>query len=270
MAILVTGARGNIGSRVVAKLTEAGHDVHGSTREELDITNPANAAETLRDVETLFLYPTRGTVDEFLTAASNAKVRHVVLLSSPASYAPGERDRPIGTAHRAVEQALERSGLSHTVLYPSWLATNTIRDWADQIRGQGRLAIAFPDAQVSPIHIDDIADVAVDLLTRDRHQGRFVVLTGPESLRLRDVAGILADVLGRPVPVDTLTREQAMAQRAPWLPEPVLEVLLEVMAESVGIPAAVNNEVERITGRPARTFREWAEASRAWFNHTND
>jgi uncharacterized protein YbjT (DUF2867 family) len=256
MTILVTGARGNIGSRVVAKLTEAGHDVRGSTRQELDITNPTNTA--LRDVDTLFLYPVRGAVDDFLAAACDAQVRHVVLLSSPASFAPGEHDRPIGLAHRAMEQALERSGLSHTVLYPSWLATNVTRDWTDEIRDRGRLGIAYPDAQVSPIHPDDIAEVAADLLTSERHRGRFVVLTGPESLRLRDIAGIVAEALGRPVPVDTLTRDQAMTRRAPWMPEPVLEVLLDVMAESVDVPATVNNEVARITGHPARTFREWA------------
>lgn len=269
MTILVTGARGNIGSRVIATLTAAGHDVRGSAREaqpgtvQLDITNPTNAAEALRDVDTMFLYPTRGTVDDFLTAAREAEVRHVVLLSSPAAYEPGEHDRPIGMAHRAMEQAVERSGLSHTVLYPSWLATNAIRDWAVQFRRDGRLGIAYPDAQVSPIHLDDIAEVAANLLTGERHRGRMVVLTGPESLRLRDVADVLADVLDRPIPVDALTREQALAQRT--MPEPVMEVLLEVAAAAVGVLAPVNNTVERITGHPARTFREWAHDNRAAF-----
>jgi uncharacterized protein YbjT (DUF2867 family) len=157
-----------------------------------------------------------------------------------------------------MEQSLARSGLSHTVLYPSWLATNAIRDWAGHLRDQGRLGIAYPDAQVSPIHIDDIADVAADLLTRERHRGRLVVLTGPESLRLRDVVGILADVLDRPIPIDVLTHEQA-AQQAPWMPS----VLLEIMAAAVDVLAPVNNTVERITGHPARTFREWAQDNRA-------
>jgi uncharacterized protein YbjT (DUF2867 family) len=258
MTILVTGARGNIGRRVAALLTEAGHEVRGTTRDQLDITRPN--LEALRDVDTMFLYPTRGNVDDFLAAAR--KVRHVVLLSSPAAYEPGEHDRPIGLAHRAMERAVERAGLSHTVLYPSWLATNAIRDWAPQLR-TGRLAIAYPDARVCPIHLDDIAEVAADLLTRARHRGRTVVLTGPESLRLRDIVAVLAEVLERPVTVDTLTREEALA--APGLPESVREVLLDVMAAAVEVPATVNNNVERITGHPARTFREWAHANRDAF-----
>jgi uncharacterized protein YbjT (DUF2867 family) len=259
MTILVTGARGNIGRRVVAKL--AGHDVRATTREQLDITAPN--PDALRDVDTMFVYPTRGAVDDFFAMAE--KVRHVVLLSSPAAYEPGEHARPIGRAHRAMEQALERSGLSHTILYPSWLATNAIRDWSAQLRDNGRLAIPYPDAQVSPIHLDDIAEVAADLLTRDRHRGRMVVLTGPESLRQKDIVAALADVLGRPIPVDALTREQALAACPPHLPEATFKVLLDVMAASVEIPATVNNNVERITGHPARTFREWALANRDAF-----
>lgn len=278
MTILVTGARGNIGSRVVAKLAEAGHRVRGSARDAaalrlptgadavgLDITDPRDAQEALRDVEAMFLYPTRGEIDDFLKVAHEAGVRHVVLLSSPASYEPGEYDRPIGLAHRAVERALENSGLRHTVLYPSWLATNARRDWGEQIRSRGRVGIAFPDARVTPIHIDDIAEVAVNLLTRDAHRGRMQVLTGPESLRLRDVVGILGDAVGRPVQVDELTREQALAQRDPRMPEAVLKALLDTAAEAVGVPSPVTNTVERITGHPSRPFAEWARAHRADF-----
>lgn len=115
------------------------------------------------------------------------------------------------------------------------------------------------------MHIDDVAEVAADLLTRDRFRGRTQILTGPESLRQRDVVGILADVLGRPVPVDELTREQAMAARPDWMPEPILDTLLDVAAAAVGVPAPINNTVERITGHRSRGFDDWAEANRAAF-----
>jgi uncharacterized protein YbjT (DUF2867 family) len=278
MTILVTGARGNIGSRVIARVAKAGHSVRGAARDasalrlpaganavELDITSPRNAERALRDVDTMFLYPVRGPIDGFLEAARKADVRYVVLLSSPAAYEAGEYDRPIGLLHRGVEKALENSGLRHTVLYPSWLATNARRDWSEQIRTRGRVRIAYPDAQVTPIHIDDIAEVAADLLTRDRHRGRMQVLTGPESLRLRDIVGILGDVIGRPIPIDELTREQALQERQSWMPEAVLEVLLDVAAAAIDVPAPVNNTIERITGHASRSFREWADGHRADF-----
>src|SRR5690349_12873411 len=105
MTILVTGAGGNIGSRVVAKLAEAGHPVRGSARDaatlrlpdaaQLDITHPTGAEAALRDVDAVFLYPVRGAVDGFLKIARETGVRYVVLLSSPAAYEAGEYDRPI-------------------------------------------------------------------------------------------------------------------------------------------------------------------------------
>jgi uncharacterized protein YbjT (DUF2867 family) len=276
MTVLVTGVQGNIGSRVAAKLVEAGHRVRGSSRRPssapdgvevvgLDLTQPGGAAEALAGVETVFLYPVRGSVDAFLEAARKADVQHVVLLSSPAAYEVHEHDRLIGLVHRAVEQAVQDSGLDHTVLYPSWLASNARRDWAEQIRTRGRVGIAFPDAQVNPAHIDDVAEVAVDVLTSAAHRSRMLVLTGPESVPQRGLVDVLAEVRGAPIAVDELTRDQALAERPEWMPELVLEALLDVAAASVGVPAAVTNTVERVTGHPSRTFREWATAHRAAF-----
>ncbi|MFF4411688.1 NAD(P)H-binding protein [Streptosporangium sp. NPDC001559] len=278
MTILVTGARGNIGGRLVTLLAGDGHRVRGSARDasalrppegaetaELDVTDPRGAEEALRDVETMFLYPTRGEVGAFLRIAAEAGVRHVVLLSSPASYEAGEYDRPIGLAHRAVERALEESGLRHTVLYPSWLATNARRDWAGEIRATGRVGIAHPDARVNPVHIDDVAEVAAHLLTEEAHRSRRQVLTGPRSMRLREVVAVLGEAVGASVEVEELTVEQALGRRAPRMPEPVLRTLLEVTASAVGVPAPVTNTVERITGHPAREFAEWASANRADF-----
>jgi uncharacterized protein YbjT (DUF2867 family) len=277
MTILVTGMHGNIGSRVARTLVEAGHRVRGSSRKpssapegvepvELDLTGSRGSAEALAGVETVFLYPVRGgSVEAFLDAARKADVQHVVLLSSPAAYEVHEHDRLIGLVHRVVEQAVQDSDLSHTVLYPSWLASNARRDWGEQIRTRGRVGIAHPDAQVNPIHIDDIAEVAADVLTRAAHRSRMLVLTGPESVPERSLVDVIAEVRGAPIAIDELTRDQALEQRPDWMPEPVLESLLDVAAAAVGVPAAVTNTVERVTGHPSRTFREWALSHRAEF-----
>ncbi|TVT48414.1 NmrA family transcriptional regulator [Amycolatopsis rhizosphaerae] len=278
MTILVTGARGGIGSLVVAKLAEAGHRVRGSARDPealtlpegaepagLDLATGRGAEDALRGVDRVFLYPTREGIKPFVDAAVAAGVPYVVLLSSPASYEASEYRGRIGLLHREAERTLETSGLPHTVLYPSWLATNAKRDWAAGIRAEGRVRIAFPDARFAPIHPGDVAAVAADLLTRETHRARTQVITGPESLRLRDIVAVLGEVLGRPLPVDELTREQAHEQREPWMPSATLDALLDATEAAVGPPATVTNGVERVTGHPARAFREWAREHRADF-----
>lgn len=278
MTILVTGARGNIGSRLVTVLTRAGHNVRATARDPsapglptgvetvaLDLTDPVDAANTLQGVETVFLYPARGGIDRFLDAARDAGVQYVVLLSSPASFEAHEHDRHVGRVHRAIEKSLEDSGLAHTLLYPSWLATNAPRDWAGQIRDTGSVALAFPDAQFTPIHPDDIAEVAARLLTRPEHRARIQILTGPQSLRLREIVAILGDVLDTPIRIRALTRLQAMQSRATWMPEAVLDALLDAEEAAVDVIAPVNNAVERLTGHPARTFHTWAHGHRSAF-----
>lgn len=269
MTILVTGARGNIGSRLAAHLAKSGHHVRATARDPktldapagvetaaLDLTDPATAGPALEGVRTAFLYPTFGDISGFLTATKEAGVEHVVLLSSPGAYDPVEHAGPIGTAHQTIEAAVRDSGLGHTVLYPSWLATNTTRDWGEQIRA-GKVSLAYPDWRINPIHLDDIAEVAAELLVREQFRGRSLIITGPESLSQREVVGEIAAALGKPIELEELTHAEALAGRPEWFPEAVFDSLLEVAANLGERPATVNNNVERVTGHPARTLAEW-------------
>jgi uncharacterized protein YbjT (DUF2867 family) len=172
MTILVTGANGNIGSSLVETLCAQGHSVRAAARDlstlrtpdgidtvQMDLTNPSGRdfATALDGVRTVFLYPALGRMDGFLQALSASDVEHVVLLSSPDSYEPIGHQRIIGLVRQQIEQGIVRSGVAHTVLYPSWLATNALRDWGAEIRTSGTVSTAYPDARMTPIHIDDVA-----------------------------------------------------------------------------------------------------------------
>ncbi|MGC7095418.1 SDR family oxidoreductase [Amycolatopsis lurida] len=277
MTVLVTGARGNIGSRLVAELARRGHPVRASARDltgltlpegvepvRLDLLDPRNADAALAGIDAIFLYPTRQAPTDFLAAAEKAGVGYVVLLSSPDVF-EGAPDNPIRVGHLAVERAVRESGLPHTVIYPSWLASDARRDWGEQIRTGDRVGIAHPEGQFTPIHEDDIAEVVAELLTTGCYRGHSLTLTGPESLSQAEIVAILAEELGRPLVVDALTREQARERREPWMPEAVLDHLISVAEQAGTRPAPVNNTVERFTGHPPRSFRQWTAEHRAEF-----
>jgi uncharacterized protein YbjT (DUF2867 family) len=283
MTILVTGVRGGIGGRLARRLRDSGAAVRGTARDasapglppgldvvELDLAepepDPARTARALDGVEAVFLYPVRGGgIAGFLEAARAAGVGHVVLLSSPASFAAHEHDRYIGRAHRTIERTLEDSELPHTLLYPGWLDSNAARDWGEQIRRTARVALPYPDAQFTPIHLDDVAEVAALLLTGAAARPRIQVLTGPESLSQRELVAAIGEVTGRVLEVETIGRREALAGRPAWMPEAVLETLLAVQEAAVGVTAPVDNSVARLTGHPARSFRAWVEAHREAF-----
>jgi|GEM_PF-6744828 len=284
MTVLVTGARGNIGRRVVSRLHAAGHRVRATARDLSTLTVPEgvatvgldlNAAEgfegfegfeaAVNDVDAVFLYATRGSAAAFLRAARDAGVRHVVFLSSPAAYEAAEYRGPIGRIHRAAEAAVAESGLDYTILYPSWLATNARRDWGAAIRAGQPVELPYPAAQCVPVHPDDVAEAAVDLLLNDTYRSRMQILTGPESMRLDEAVATIGGVLGRTIPVREISREEALARREPWLAAEILESLLDSAAAAVGRPAPITNTVERITGHSARPLREWVAENRAEF-----
>jgi uncharacterized protein YbjT (DUF2867 family) len=281
MTVLVTGARGNIGGRVASRLHAAGSEVRATARDlgtvavpdgvetvALDLTAAGGAdgfADALKGVDTVFLYATRGSAAPFLAAARAAGVGHVVFLSSPASYEAAEHRGPIGRIHRAAEQKLAESGLDYTILYPSWLATNARRDWGAAIRSGQPVELAHPAAQCVPIHPDDVAEVAVDLLLHDPHRSRMQILSGPESMRLDEAVATVGTGLGRVIPVRQISREEALARREPWLTAEILESLLDSAAAAVGRPAPLTNTVERITGHPARPLAAWVAENRSAF-----
>ena len=278
MTVLVIGARGNIGSRVVARLHAEGQRVRAAARDvrtlnapagvetvELDMTASDGFENATKGVDSVFLYATRGDTSPFLASARTAGVRYAVLLSSPASYEAAEHRGPIGRIHRLNEDRLAASGIEHTVLYPSWLATNARRDWGAAIRAGQPVELVHPASRISPVHPGDVAEVATELLSHGTHRSRLQIVTGPASMRLDEAVAVVGATLGRAVEVRTISREEALARREPWLSEEVLATLLDSAAAGVGHPAPLTNTVERITGRPARTLREWVAEQRGEF-----
>ena len=149
MTILVTGASGHVGRAVLNQLLAAGADVRASSRDPrtaqlpagvpvvaADLTRPETLPAALAGVTPVFLYAQPEAIDSFVQAAQAAGVEQVVFLSSASLVEPGAADDPIAQHHRAVEQALERSGLAWTFVRPGAFATNALQ-WARAIRAEG-------------------------------------------------------------------------------------------------------------------------------------
>jgi uncharacterized protein YbjT (DUF2867 family) len=268
MTVLVTGSHGRIARALITRLTSAGTPFRAaSSRPEpgevrLDLSTGEGLAEALDGVDRVLLYTQPDGIEAFLEAAHD--VRHVVLVSSSAIDEPGAATNSIATRHKAVEDALLESGPSTTILRPGAFATNSLQ-WAESVRTRSTVEVPYPDAWFNPIHQDDIAAVAQRLLDSGGHVGEALLLTGPEALTIRRQVEILADVLGRPVSVTELTRQQFLDRSPARFPREVMESLLDAYARHVEVPARITDTVREITGTPARDFRRWVEDHRAEF-----
>ncbi|WP_116200137.1 NAD(P)H-binding protein [Amycolatopsis circi] len=262
MTILITGARGGIGASLLRRLT----DVRAASRApqqlgfpavELDLAKPATFAPALAGITAVFLYAEPTGIEELLDAAVSAGVQRIVLLSSDSVTSPDAEHNALARHHFLVEQALLATPLTSTVLRPGGFATMTL-GWAESVRAGQPVGQAYPDARLDVIHPEDIADVAELALSTDALNGETISLGGPEVLSFRDQAKILAEVLGKEIELREPTRREAVQQ----LPAPLAEAILDYWAQ---LPGESDRSVERITGRPGRTFRQWAMENVAAF-----
>ncbi|WP_439664248.1 NAD(P)H-binding protein [Lentzea sp. HUAS TT2] len=271
MTILVTGARGNVGRRVLQRLYAAGHSLRASGRNPaeldvpdgvetvaLDLNDPQTFVAALAGVSKVLLYAEPDGIVKFLDEAEKAGVEQIVLLSSNTVGLPGADQDPLAHHHLLVEEAVVSSGLSYTILRPGAFMSNAF-GWSYSLQAGDTIDQVFPEAQVAPVHEDDIADVAVIALTEKKIQDEIVDLTGPESLTFRQELEIVGEVLGRKLVINGLTREEGEAQMSNFVPPPVLTSLLNQWEAAVGVVADTSATAERITGKPARTFRQWVE-----------
>lgn len=260
MTILVTGATGNIGRRVVDHLVAAGAPaVRALTVDPARASLPAGvevARGSLRRLDTLgaaldgvermYLAPSAETVVDNLALAHQAGVAHVVDLS-------GEHRGWWGDVTRAVEA----SGMAWTHLWPRDFMENSL-PWAPGIAAERTVREPYPQGRSAPTAMDDIARVAAAALLTDAHLGEALPLTGPEALSRLDLVQRIGDALGETVTFETVSRDQAVAEMSVTMGEHAAWYVDTVLAGLVDHPAEVTTTIADVTGTPATTFAQWA------------
>lgn len=268
--IVVTGATGTVGRQVVMQLSERGAAVRAITRDpgsaglragvevvRGDLADPASLEPHLAGADSLFLvwpFPSPELAAGLGSRVVQMLARHVpriVYLSAQAAAG-----RP-GSFWATIERLIEQSGAAWTFLRPTGFAANTLM-WADQIRSRGVVRWPYGAAARSLIHERDLAAVAAAALTDGRHAGQKYLLTGPEAITQAGQARLIGEVIGRPVHWEELAPEQARQQLlAAWGDPAFVDSALATWARLVTEPEPVTQTVERLTGVPARTFRQW-------------
>ncbi|WP_336157766.1 NmrA family NAD(P)-binding protein [Amycolatopsis sp. VC5-11] len=271
--VLVLGAAGRTGRRVVSLLAEQGHTVRVPGRPEgsatpvrFDWSDPATYPPALDGVDAIYQWlpispdPTT-EVAALLDDAKSAGVRRVVHLSTTTARLAGE-----GFPLDEAERLLETGPVPATILRPNVFAEN-FSEHPAILRGirTGVVAVPAGDGRVAPISVEDIAAAAAAALTEDGHQHKTYSLTGPDSLSFSDMTAIVGAAAGKPV------RYQAMdpaefrdALLRGGTPGPVAD-FYAAMYEGIrnDWAADVTDDVQRITGRPPVSFADYASAAAA-------
>ena len=269
---LILGGTGRTGSLLADKLARHGVTVRTAARRGADVRfdwdDPATHAPALADADRLYLVTPvlrityAEQVADFLDLAETTGVHHVTFLSA---YNADEAPQEIDIA--AVETDLAaRSRLTHSILRPAWVMQNFADDHLPIIDG----AISAPSGGGSEAFVDadDIAAVAAQtLLNPEAHVGAHYDLTGPQALTFAEAADIIATVSKRPISYTDIDQETWISGALAMGVPADYAVMLRWLTTAVitGNGASPTNDVEKVTGRAATSFRTFAERhAKAW------
>lgn len=279
--LLVTGASGHLGRRVVELLLEAeAGPVVATTRSPEKLADLALRGVVVRKAD--FDYP-RLLTDAFagadrmllistdaierpglrlrqhrkaIDAALGAGVKHVVYtsLTNPGADSPVL----IAPDHRGTEEVLAASGLSWTILRNN-LYTDFLLGSLPQAIAAGKLFAAAASGGAAYVTREDCARAAAAALLSSDASRRILDIMGPAVVGFADLAWLVSDLTGRPVtyiPVEPAALKAGMVETG--LPELVADVLVSFqVAMAQGKMGPATSAVEELTGQHPMSVAEF-------------
>lgn len=111
------------------------------------------------------------------------------------------------------------------------------------------------------IDTEDIADVAIKVLTEDGHVGKLYELTGPRLMTFKEATEEIAKVTGRDINYLEITVDEFQAGlKEAQTPSPIVELLMELFTTVLdGRNSALKDGVQRALGREPRDFIDYVK-----------
>ncbi len=282
--LLVTGAAGKLGRRIVELLAQAGvPNIIAATRhpDKLDVPagiekrradfdDPATLAPAFEGVDRVLVISTdridvpglrieqHGAAVE---AAHKAGVKHVLYTSM---LNPEGSLIPFAPDHLETERAIERSGLEFSILRVSWYADSLLGSVPGRI-ASGKWFTSAGDGRINYIPRDDVARAAAAALASRSGVRERLDITGPAPLTIAEIASVAGRIAGKTIEVVQISDEElAAGARAAGVPEPFVPLVVATDANiRAGNFDVANDAVERLTGKAAPTVEAYLTANKA-------
>lgn len=267
--ILVLGANGKTGSRVVERLEKKNLPVRKASRSmvpKFDWEHSENWKEVLKDISSIYItfqpdLAVEGSDDAIRLLSALAKesgVEKLVLLSGR-----GEKEAEV------CEKIIMESGLKWTIVRASWFNQNFSESFFLEPILQGYVSLPVGDVKEPFIDADDIADVVVASLTEEGHDGKLYEVTGPRLLSFREAVTEISDATGRTIVYEQPSIEEYVAQMTAYeIPKEYIDLSTYLFTEVLdGRNASTSHGIEEALGRKPKDFSEYVKeiaASGLW------
>jgi uncharacterized protein YbjT (DUF2867 family) len=282
--VLVTGAGGKTGRRLVPRLLRRGVAVRAASRNgvpglaagsglqhvRFDWTDPDTYPDAVAGVDAIYLVAGHGIGDDLdepaaqvgrlLAEADRSRLRRVVLLS-----ALGVDQAPPDDPLRRIEVAVENCGVPAVMVRPGAFMQNFSEPhWSRLdagIRERDMVELPSGDSGVSWVSTEDIAAVATAALLEDGHEGKGYTVTGGEALTMPAIIDHLRTATGRPIRHLNADEDAVRTALTASGAAPVFATYMAhlfVLALTTGAFGVVTDDVATVTGRRPITFAEYA------------
>lgn len=268
MTIAVTGATGQLGQLVIAKLKEKTPSNNivalvrspekaknlGVTARAADYAQPATLEAALSGVETLLLISGNEIGQRaiqhanVIAAAKKSGVKRIVYTSllhadtSPLNLA---------AEHAETEKTLKASGIDYTILRNGWYTENYTGAIAPAL-ANGAFYGSAGEGKIASAAREDFAQAAVVVLTQLGHSGKTYELAGDEPYTLAQLAAEVTKQSGKQIPYkDIPEADYAAALKGAGLPEGFAAAIAswDVGASQGGLYEA-SHQLSALIGRP--------------------
>ncbi len=230
--ILVIGGTGKIGSELLTMLEPIAPSVRVLVRNQEiqsviknkgfdvalgDLENPNTLTHVFNGISKLFLLTApapnqAGLQKAVIKKAKEEGVKFITRISAmgidPSSENPLS-EAYLAQWHYELEKYLEDTGLSFCHLRPNFFMQNILA-FKPSILQEGKFYGALQKgAQISLVHVKDIARVAYHVLTdTEKHMNKMYNITGPEALTFDDIAREISLAIGKSVEYCYVAPEQ--------------------------------------------------------------
>jgi len=285
MKILITGATGTTGKKLVKLLVKGGSNVVAAVRDPIkgqelkdagaqlvimDWNRPETVEAAFHGIDRAFiLTPIAFNLAEDSRVAVKAAKTHGVkfILKLSSLGADPDSSVHISREHGLGENAVKESGIHYTILQPSGFFDNWI-NYQGQAVKSGVVYGSSGDGKLAYIAADDICAVAAKILLHpEHHYGKTYVLTGGEALSAYEAVNIIGKYIGREVKYvdvgDENLKRTLIGYNIPeWMADDMVH--FEVVKRN-NWAAAISPVVKDQLGKNPITFDEWAKThASAW------
>jgi NAD(P)H dehydrogenase (quinone) len=287
--LLVTGAAGQLGQRVIHHLLEtyevapgriiaatrspeklASLAAKGVVTRKADFDDAASLSAAFAGVDRLLIISTDALAvsgqrlaqhKAAVAAAKQAGVKHILYTSMPA---PDNSLVTFAPDHLGTENAVKASGIGHTILRDAWYFDNYLMGLPHSLEA-GKWYTATGKGRVSNISREDCALAIAAALASDTTESATYTLTGGASITTEEVAAVVSEVTARPLEVVQVNGEQlAAGMTGAGLPKFVVDMLVSADANThAGNFDIITEDFKKLTGKEPQMLRGFFEAHKA-------